>query len=87
MADCNETIEELERYLDQELPSSRVEEIVGHLKGCPDCQGAYEFHADLHRVINIKAQRDEISPDFLDKLRTCLDIEWPEDEPSGRTQG
>lgn len=81
MADCNETIEELERYLDQELPARRVEEIVVHLKSCTDCQGAYEFHADLHRVITVKAQRDELSPGFLDKLRDCLSVEWPGDEP------
>lgn len=87
MADCNETIEELERYLDQELPARRVEDIVGHLKSCTDCQGAYEFHADLQRVITIKAQRDELSPGFLDKLRNCLDIDWSADDPSTTHQG
>ena len=47
MADCRETLEELERYLDSELPSERVAQIVDHLKGCTDCQGAYEFHYEL----------------------------------------
>lgn len=75
MADCNDTIDELERFLDKELPNHRVTEIIEHLRMCTDCQGAYEFHAELHRIVSIKATRDEISPEFLDKLRGCLRIE------------
>jgi anti-sigma factor (TIGR02949 family) len=79
MADCNETIEQLEEFLDQELPTERVDAIVDHLKSCSDCQGAYEFHADLHRVISVKAQRDEVTPEFLGRLRECLNVEWSDD--------
>lgn len=72
MADCNETLKELERFLDSELPAERVSEIIGHLKGCTDCQGAYEFHAELRTTIRIKALRDELPDGFLDRLANCL---------------
>lgn len=76
MADCKETIDQLEQFLDEELPGDRVTAIIDHLKSCADCQGAYEFHADLNRVISVKAQRDEVTPEFLGRLRECLDVEW-----------
>lgn len=75
MADCNDTIDELERFLDKELPEDRVDQIVGHLRICTDCQGAYEFHSELQRIIAVKAARDEVTPEFLDKLRNCLGVD------------
>ena len=72
MADCRETLEELERYLDSELPSERVAQIVDHLKGCTDCQGAYEFHYELREVIKVKATRDELPEGFADRLLSCF---------------
>ena len=72
MADCQETLNELERYLDSELSDVRVSEIIGHLKGCTDCQGAYEFHAELRTVIKTKAQNEELPEGFLVRLAECL---------------
>lgn len=72
MADCKETLDELYRYLDSELSPGRADEIVSHLKICTDCQGAFEFHADLHRVIRQKSRTEELSPAFLDNLRGCF---------------
>lgn len=75
MADCKDTIEELERFLDRELPSDKAGAIMAHLRTCTDCQGAYEFHSELHRIIAVKAARDEVTPEFLEKLRGCLGID------------
>lgn len=72
MADCQETLNELHRYLDEELSADRVQEILGHLKSCTDCQEAFEFHAVLRQTIREKAQRDEISDGFLDRLKDCF---------------
>ncbi len=72
MADCKETLRELESFLDSELSDDRVAEIIGHLKGCTDCQGAYEFHAELRTVIKTKAQNDELPEGFLDRLASCF---------------
>ena len=72
MADCQETLNELESYLDSELSEGRANEIITHLKGCTDCQGAYEFHADLRTAIKTKATKEELPDGFLDRLRDCL---------------
>ena len=72
MADCKETLDELYRYLDSELPPGRANEIVSHLKICTDCQSAFEFHADLHKVIREKSRNEDISPEFLANLRGCF---------------
>lgn len=72
MADCQETLNELHRYLDEELSADRVEEILSHLKICSDCQEAYEFHAVYKETIRAKAQRDELSDGFLDRLKECF---------------
>lgn len=85
MADCQETLNELHRYLDEELSADRVEEILSHLKACSDCTEAYEFHAVLRDTIREKAQRDEISEGFLDRLKECFGndlTEDPDDEDS-----
>ena len=44
MADCKETLNELEPYIDGELSTDAKEHIHGHLDGCVDCQQAFEFH-------------------------------------------
>lgn len=72
MADCKETLRELESFLDSELSDTRVAEIIAHLKGCTDCQGAYEFQAELRTIIKTKAQNEELPEGFLDRLATCF---------------
>lgn len=72
MADCQETLKELERFLDAELPKDRSEKILEHLKVCVDCQGAFEFHAELRDTIKRKAQKDELPEGFLDRLQGCF---------------
>ena len=72
MADCQETLNELNRYLDAELSEDRVRDIVDHLKKCTDCQEAFEFHSVLRDTIRAKAQRDEIPDDFIERLKGCF---------------
>ena len=47
MADCKETLDELEPYIDGELSADAKEHIHSHLDGCVDCQQAFEFHLEL----------------------------------------
>lgn len=87
MADCQETLNELHRYLDEELSADRVEEILSHLKICSDCTEAYEFHAVYKETIRTKAQREELSEGFLDRLKECFgddfrDNDEDDDKPS-----
>lgn len=82
MADCQETLNELHRYLDEELSADRVDEILSHLKICSDCTEAYEFHAVLRETIRSKAQREELSEGFLNRLKECFGTEIPPEEDS-----
>lgn len=72
MPNCQETLKELELFLDSELPKARVEEIMVHLTGCTDCQGAYEFHAELRTIVRAKAKRDHLPDGFTDRLLACF---------------
>lgn len=75
MPNCQETLKELELFLDSELPKARVEEIMVHLTGCTDCQGAYEFHAELRTIVRAKAKRDHLPDGFTDRLLACFGSE------------
>lgn len=82
MANCSDTLNELHRFLDNELPADIVSNIMGHLSSCTDCQQAFEFHADLKRIISEKAKRDEIPDGLLDKLQGCFGDVFVTEEPA-----
>ena len=72
VADCEETLRALETFLDHELSSESVVHIRAHLDGCADCQGAYEFQAELRLVVRSKCLTDELPDGLADRLRACL---------------
>jgi mycothiol system anti-sigma-R factor len=73
MPNCQETLKELELFLDSELPNTRIDEIMAHLTGCTDCQGAFEFHAELRTIVRVKAKRDHLPEGFTDRLLACFE--------------
>jgi len=72
MSDCNETLRELEQFLDNELTDDARHVIHAHLEGCPDCLQAFDFHAELKAVIAAKCHNDEIPPGLLSKIEQCF---------------
>lgn len=80
MSNCEETLEELHRFLDRELPADMVDNIMGHLGECTDCLQAYEFHTELRTVISTKAINDEIPEGLMDKIRACFGDELLKDQ-------
>jgi mycothiol system anti-sigma-R factor len=72
MADCNETLRELERFLDKELSAESHVAIRSHLEGCPDCLEAFDFHAELKIVVAQKCRSDEMPPGLLAKIENCF---------------
>lgn len=82
MADCNETIRELEAFLDGELPDEIRAHIDVHLGGCMDCLQAFDFQAELRAAIRRKCSTDEMPASLIDKIRLCLDTDLaPDFEP------
>lgn len=82
MADCNDTLRELELFLDQELSASARMEIHQHLEGCPDCLQAFDFHAELRIVIAAKCHSDEMPPGLMDKIASCFGGDFGTDPTS-----
>ena len=72
VADCNETLRELEAFLDDELSDDNRDQIHAHLGGCPDCHQAFDFHAELKAVIAAKCRQDEMPAGLLSRIEECL---------------
>ena len=83
MPDCNDTLRELEQFLDQELTESVRAEIHGHLEGCPDCLQAFDFHAELRTVIAAKCRNDEMPPGLMQKIAQCFGPDVAASDTSG----
>lgn len=81
MADCNETLRELEAFLDDELTDATRIHIRAHLDGCLDCLQAFDFHAELRTVVARKCGNDELPPGLLDRIVAC----FGDDDPLGGT--
>jgi mycothiol system anti-sigma-R factor len=72
MGDCNETLRELETFLDGELSPTLLADIRSHLGDCPNCLEAFDFHAELKAVIAAKCHSDEMPPGLLGRIEECF---------------
>ena len=72
MADCNETIRELDAYLDDELPDDVRTHIHAHLDGCMDCLQAFDFEAELKAAIRRKCRNDTMPEGLLARITYCF---------------
>jgi mycothiol system anti-sigma-R factor len=76
MADCDETLRELEAFLDGELSTDGRQAIHAHLEGCTDCLQAFDFHAELRSVIASKCRNDEMPATLLARIKRCFDEDF-----------
>lgn len=76
MADCNDTIRELQAFLDDELSPEARSHIGAHLDGCTDCLQAFDFEAEVKAAIRRKASDDVIPAGLVDKIRRCFDPDF-----------
>ena len=83
MTDCNETLRELETFLDGELTDEELAEIRGHLEGCPNCLEAFDFHAELKAVIAAKCKNDEMPVGLLSRIEQCFQADLDGDDRIG----
>jgi mycothiol system anti-sigma-R factor len=84
MADCKQTLRELDAFLDDEISTSTREQIHVHLEGCVDCLQAFEFHVELKAAIRRKCSSDEMPPSLLAKIEKCFDEDFDGDGIIGR---
>jgi anti-sigma factor (TIGR02949 family) len=83
MADCNDTIRELEAFLDRELSEDGHQAIHAHLDGCTDCLQAFDFQAELRTVIAAKCRNDEMPPGLLSRIEQCFNEDFDGDGQIG----
>jgi mycothiol system anti-sigma-R factor len=78
-ADCNETLREMEAFLDGELTDDAVATLRDHLDDCPDCLQAFDFQAELKAVIAEKCRRDRMPAGLLARIERCLQADLDDD--------
>ncbi len=82
MSDCNDTLRELELFLDSELSDDARTAIQSHLQGCTHCLETFDFHAELKTVIAAKCRNDELPPGLLSRIEQCFGDELTGIEPA-----
>lgn len=68
---CDEIIERLYYYLDGKLTEQRRIEITRHLDLCGLCVGAYDFEAELRRVISNRC-KDHVPETLVQRVAEAL---------------
>lgn len=72
MANCRETLAELDRFLDGELSDDTRAHIHAHLNGCTDCLSAFDFQAELKAAIRRKCSGEQLPPGLLARIQACF---------------
>jgi anti-sigma factor (TIGR02949 family) len=80
LVDCAESVRELYTFLDGELTEDRRIAIRGHLEGCPDCYGGFDFEFELRQVVSASC-REELPPELRSRVAAAL-ANLMRDEPS-----
>ena len=79
MADCRETIRELDAFLDGELSVDVRSYIHLHLNECVDCLQAFDFQAELKAAIRRKCSTETLPPGLLNRIEMCFDEDFDGD--------
>jgi mycothiol system anti-sigma-R factor len=79
MADCRETIRELDAFLDGELSGEARTNIHLHLNGCLDCLQAFDFQAELKAAIRRKCSTDTLPPGLIGRIELCFNADFDGD--------
>lgn len=70
--ECEQTLREIERWLDGECDASVKVDVQSHLSGCNPCMQRVEFRRRLKVVVQTKCTGDAIPVDLQDKLKGLI---------------
>jgi len=73
MPDCNQTLHDLQLFLDGELSADQHAHVLGHLDECIECYHAFDFQAELKQVIAEKCRTEQMPPGLLERIRACME--------------
>lgn len=48
---CDEALDRILEFLDDELPPDRLREVAEHLEGCPPCEAEYRIHERIKSMV------------------------------------
>jgi mycothiol system anti-sigma-R factor len=68
---CQEALDELERFLDGELPDPSVGRIEAHLADCPPCMDRASFEEQLRALVK-RGCADSAPPELVERIRVGL---------------
>lgn len=58
MSSCQKYIEQMNRYLDGELPAAQISQLLEHMEECPSCRARFE----AMKVIAFEMRHMEVKP-------------------------
>jgi mycothiol system anti-sigma-R factor len=70
--DCDEAVAQLYAFLDGELDDATVVKVEAHLQHCSPCLEAFDFEAELRKVIVAKCHED-VPGDLRARIMTVLE--------------
>lgn len=68
---CQEALDELERFLDGELPEGSVGRIEAHLADCHPCMERASFEEQLRALVK-RGCADSAPPELVERIRVGL---------------
>ena len=75
---CNDAVEQIYVYLDEEMTFFRRMRVRWHLRRCHDCCGAFDFEEGVKQMVREKS-KTEPPAELIDRLRTLLREEAGDD--------
>lgn len=69
--DCDEALQELERYLDGELAETSLTRIAGHLADCHPCADRATFEEQLRALVRDRCA-ERAPAELVDRIRARL---------------
>jgi anti-sigma factor (TIGR02949 family) len=70
--DCDDAISQLYTYLDGELDAETAAHLEAHLRQCSPCLEAYDFEAELRKVIAARC-REDMPGEIRSRLLSVID--------------
>lgn len=68
---CDDAIAQLYEFLDGELDDVARARIEAHLRECSPCLEAFDFEADLRRIVSSRC-RDRVPEELRERIRGLL---------------
>ena len=69
---CSHWLEQLDNFVDGELPSEQLREVDAHLRACPSCAGEALQRMQLKRAIRSAGQAFAPRPDFRQAMERTI---------------